>query len=302
MAQTPPLSNPNDNDDVIREMRAHYKTPARAKILGTIEYLEKRQLRVNKTDVFRAFNIPLRTGWRIVQDGSRTLHNSPVRVEPRGRKSKITPEQLRALDHFLQTHSFEGRRLRWLELAEQVGITGVCARTIATTLGNSYNYASCIACRVSWVSVSAAQNRWSLWNEWAAPGAVSSLAPRPIGNSFVDGWDFDIELNPNNSGQHLGELVTKLRSYFSSDPGHTYYISGAPQCPLPEVNMGAAITSAQFDYLFIQFYNNDYCSAYQLFQNDGGSFNYDSWVSYVANTPIRRLKMQSFSLVCLPLN
>ena len=126
---------------------------------------------------------------------------------------------------------------------------------------------------------------WSLWNEWAAPGAVSSLAPRPIGNSFVDGWDFDIESNPNNSGQYLGELVTKLRSYFSSDPSHTYYISGAPQCPLPETNMGAAIKSAKFDYLFIQFYNNDYCSAYQLFQNDGGSFNYDSWVSYIANTP-----------------
>jgi chitinase len=132
---------------------------------------------------------------------------------------------------------------------------------------------------------------WSLWNEWAAPGAVSSLAPRPIGNSFVDGWDFDIESNPNNSVQYLSELVTKLRSYFASDPGHTYYISGAPQCPLPEVNMGAAITSAQFDYLFIQFYNNDYCSAYQLFQNDGGSFNYDSWVSYVANTPSKNAKL-----------
>jgi hypothetical protein len=146
MAQTPPLSNPNDHDDVAREIRAHYKTPARAKVLGTIEYLEKRQLRVNKTDVFRAFNVPLRTGWRILQDGSRSLHNSPIRVEPRGRKLKITPKQLHALDYFLQTQGFNGRRLGWLQLAEQVRIIGVCARTIATTLGNSYNYASCISC------------------------------------------------------------------------------------------------------------------------------------------------------------
>ena len=42
---------------------------------------------------------------------------------------------------------------------------------------------------------------------------------------------------------------------------------------------------------FIQFYNNDYCSAYQLFQKDGGSFNYDSWVSYVANTPSKNAKL-----------
>jgi chitinase len=132
---------------------------------------------------------------------------------------------------------------------------------------------------------------WSLWNEWAAPGAVSADAPRPIGDTFVDGWDFDLEDNPNNSGSFLGELVTKLRSNFASDPDHTYYISGAPQCPLPEENMGDAITSAQFDWLFIQFYNNDYCSAYQLFQNDGGAFNYDDWVTYVAGTASASAKL-----------
>ncbi|RFU25413.1 hypothetical protein B7463_g10925, partial [Scytalidium lignicola] len=132
---------------------------------------------------------------------------------------------------------------------------------------------------------------WSLWNEWASPDVVSSEALRPIGNVFVDGWDFDIESNPNNSGQYLGELVKKLRAYIATDPNHTYYISGAPQCPIPEENMGAAIKSAQFDWLFIQFYNNDECSAYQLFNNDGGSFNYDSWVSYVSDTASANAKL-----------
>lgn len=132
---------------------------------------------------------------------------------------------------------------------------------------------------------------WSLWNEWAAPGAVDSNAPRPIGDSFVDGWDLDVESNPNNSGQYLGYLVTKLRSYFATDPSHKYYISAAPQCPLPEENMGQAIKSSQFDWLFIQFYNNDYCSAYQLFNGNGGTFNYDAWVSYVAGTPSSGAKL-----------
>ena len=132
---------------------------------------------------------------------------------------------------------------------------------------------------------------WSLFNEWAAPGVVSSSAPRPIGNTFVDGWDFDIESNPNDSGKYLGEVVKKLRAYIATDKTNTYYISGAPQCPLPEENMGAAITSAQFDWLFIQFYNNDACSAYQLFENAGGSFNYDSWVSYVKGTASKNAKL-----------
>lgn len=132
---------------------------------------------------------------------------------------------------------------------------------------------------------------WSLWNSYAAPNAVDSSAPRPLGTSYVDGWDFDIEDNPNNSGAYLGEVVTKLRSYFAQDTQHKYLISGAPQCPLPEANMGTAIKSSQFDYLFIQFYNNDYCSAYQEFQNDGGAFNYDDWVSYTAGTSSANAKL-----------
>lgn len=132
---------------------------------------------------------------------------------------------------------------------------------------------------------------WSLWNEWAAPSVVDSTAPRPIGDSFVDGWDFDVEANPNDSGKYLGEVVSKLRSNFASDTTNTYYISGAPQCPLPEENMGTAIQGAQFDWLYIQFYNNDECSAYQLFDNDGGTFNYDDWVTYVAGTPSESAKL-----------
>lgn len=135
---------------------------------------------------------------------------------------------------------------------------------------------------------------WSLWNEWAAPAAVDSSAPRPIGSSFVDGWDFDIESNPSNSGNYLGEVITKLRSYFPTDSSHTYYISGAPQCPLPEANMGTAITNSQFDYLFIQFYNNDYCSAFQLYNNDGGEgdhFNYDDWVTFIGKGKSKSAKL-----------
>jgi len=133
---------------------------------------------------------------------------------------------------------------------------------------------------------------YSLWNEWARPNGVDASAPRPIGDSYVDGWDLDIEKNPNGSGQYLDELVTALRSHFASDPDHHYYVTGAPQCPLPEANMGDAITKSQLDYIFIQFYNNDYCSAYQEFRKDtDGGFDYDDWVDYIRGTPSQDAKL-----------
>lgn len=125
---------------------------------------------------------------------------------------------------------------------------------------------------------------FTLWNSYASP-SVTSGAPRPFGDVFVNGWDLDIESNPNGQNTNYKYLVNKLRSFFPSDSSNTYYISGAPQCPLPEVNMGDAIDNSKFDYLFIQFYNNDYCSAYQFVRPDGGKgdgFNFDVWESYVS--------------------
>jgi chitinase len=125
---------------------------------------------------------------------------------------------------------------------------------------------------------------FTLWNSYANP-AVTTGGPRPFGEVFVNGWDLDIESDPNGNSQYYKYLVTKLRSFFPTDSSHTYYISGAPQCPLPEANMGDAIDHSQFDYLFIQFYNND-CSAYQFVRpdnGDSGSFDFDAWESSVAS-------------------
>lgn len=50
--------------------------------------------------------------------------------------------------------------------------------------------------------------------------------------------------------------------------------------------MGDAITTSQFDYLFIQFYNNP-CSAWQWFATEAEgwtAFNYDDWVTYTMGT------------------
>lgn len=120
-------------------------------------------------------------------------------------------------------------------------------------------------------------------NLWDAYGnAGNGSVPRPFGSTFVNGWDFDIEANSGN--QYYQYLIAKLRSNFASDPSNTYYITGAPQCPIPEPNMNVIITNSQFDYLWIQFYNNPGCSV-------NTNINYNDWKTNIANTPSANAKL-----------
>lgn len=112
-------------------------------------------------------------------------------------------------------------------------------------------------------------------NLWQAYGnTVNTSVARPFGNSFVNGWDFDIE--SNNGNEYYQYMISTLRSKFASDAANKYYITGAPQCPIPEPNMGEIISAAQFDYLWVQFYNNEGCSV-------DGPINFDDWKTYISN-------------------
>ena len=121
------------------------------------------------------------------------------------------------------------------------------------------------------------QNLWEAYGNTAG-GSV----PRPFGTSFVNGFDFDIESNSGN--EYYQYMISTLRSNFASDSSHTYYITGAPQCPIPEPNMGEIVTAAQFDYLWVQFYNNPYCS-------NPNTLNYNDWVTYLSGTPSQNAKI-----------
>jgi chitinase len=50
--------------------------------------------------------------------------------------------------------------------------------------------------------------------------------------------------------------------------------------------MGEVISSSQFDYLLVQFYNNNnYTHPCSTGFNGNAPFNYDQWVSFIAGTP-----------------
>ncbi|KAM0474792.1 hypothetical protein ACHAPX_007313 [Trichoderma viride] len=117
-----------------------------------------------------------------------------------------------------------------------------------------------------------------LWDAYGNSGNTS--VHRPFGNVFVNGWDFDLE-NPDGH-EFYPHLISTLRSNFAKDPSNKYYITGAPQCPLPEANMGDAIQNSVFDYLFVQFYNNPQrCSL-----NVPGNLplNWGEWTTFLSST------------------
>ncbi|KAH8811252.1 glycoside hydrolase family 18 protein [Xylogone sp. PMI_703] len=133
-----------------------------------------------------------------------------------------------------------------------------------------------------------------LWESYGNSG--NTTVPRPFGNVAVDGFDFDIEVNLGSS-QYYQYMVSTLRSNFASDPSKKYYITGAPQCPIPEPNMGIIIGNATFDYIWVQFYNNNNgldnipFESCALGINGGAPFNYDEWVSFIAGTPSANAKI-----------
>ncbi len=127
-----------------------------------------------------------------------------------------------------------------------------------------------------------------LWDSYGNSG--NTTVQRPFGNHFVNGFDFDIEVS--SGAAYYPAMISELRSKFATDPSHAYYITGAPQCPIPEPNMGTIIENAVFDYLFVQFYNNNnYTYPCALPFNGNAAFNYDQWVSFTSTTQSSNAKI-----------
>ncbi|KAK8912472.1 hypothetical protein H634G_06311 [Metarhizium anisopliae BRIP 53293] len=122
-----------------------------------------------------------------------------------------------------------------------------------------------------------------LWDSYGNSG--NKTVQRPFGSNFVNGFDFDIEVN-GGSSQYYQYMIAKLRANFASDKSNTYLITGAPQCPIPEPNMGVIISNSVFDHLYVQFYNNNnYTVPCALGINGNAPFNYNNWTSFIADTP-----------------
>ena len=85
----------------------------------------------------------------------------------------------------------------------------------------------------------------------------------------MDGFDID---NENHNTSYYETFASALRQQFASDPTKTYYLSAAPQCPLPDesIPLGAM---TQADFVWVQFYNNPSCNL----DSDGFQASFAAW-------------------------
>ena len=135
-----------------------------------------------------------------------------------------------------------------------------------------------------------------LWPAFGPVSAKKSGIPRPWGDAGVDGFDFDIENLmdpvPQNDYQSSGyaAMVTHFKNdLFPTDKSKSYYISGAPQCTIPDSHLSDVLASAWFDFFSIQFYNTPSCSARAAINKAKGKgtddISYKTWTTQKSLNP-----------------
>ncbi|KAK6162270.1 hypothetical protein DH2020_002111 [Rehmannia glutinosa] len=103
---------------------------------------------------------------------------------------------------------------------------------------------------------------------------------RPLGDTVLDGVDFDIE---GGTSQHWDELATFLSNY--GKRGIKVILSVAPQCPFPDAWVGGALKTGLFDCIWVQFYNNPPC---QYISGDVANLE-NSWKTWISTIPAKKI-------------
>jgi len=115
----------------------------------------------------------------------------------------------------------------------------------------------------------------TLWNLFGAGNETTGL--RPFGpNVTIDGFDID---NENHHTTYYNTFATALRSHMTHDTKKKYYISAAPQCPIPDESTPPQLLH-QADFIFVQFYNNPSCNI----NSPGFQASVQAWSKLLANS------------------
>jgi len=115
----------------------------------------------------------------------------------------------------------------------------------------------------------------TLWNLFGAGDGLDEDL-RPFGTDvIIDGFDLD---NEDHSTEHYDTFATALREQFDTDDSKTYYLSAAPQCPIPDesIPLGAL---QQADFVWVQFYNNPSCNI----DAPGFQQRFKAWSDFLAS-------------------
>ncbi|KAK7337998.1 hypothetical protein VNO77_18592 [Canavalia gladiata] len=116
-----------------------------------------------------------------------------------------------------------------------------------------------------------------IWNNFL--GGKSSS--RPLGDAVLDGVDFDIEVGDGEA--FYANLARRLTQH--SQGGRKVYLTAAPQCPFPDQHQKGALSTGLFDYIWIQFYNNDPCQ----FDSSNPSKFQQSWNQWISSIKVSKI-------------
>jgi chitinase len=120
-----------------------------------------------------------------------------------------------------------------------------------------------------------------VWNSFGSDFTTGN--DRPFDTAVIDGIDLDIEsdVSDDQKQAYFPDFITELRTKSSN----SWKISAAPQCVVPDAHFNTYIQSSWFDYIFVQLYNTDGCSARDLVATPALSSNtFDKWVSGALST------------------
>ncbi|EEB93590.1 hypothetical protein MPER_07725, partial [Moniliophthora perniciosa FA553] len=108
---------------------------------------------------------------------------------------------------------------------------------------------------------------------------------RPFDDAILDGIDLDIE---GGTSVHYAAFVNAIRSY-TKGANKKYYITAAPQCVFPDAALGEVLNSAEFDAVYVQFYNNP-CGLTHF--SDATNWNFGLWDDWARSTsPNKNVKV-----------
>ena len=133
---------------------SHYDTPKKVELKTQIEGYNRRgptDTTPTKSSIYRRVEVPYGSSYRLQNaQNVRRVGSVPEHPETRGRRSKLTPKDLKTVEELIRNYGNVKRRLNWKELVHEADLD-CSGRTLRRHMG-SLDFRRCIACRATWVS------------------------------------------------------------------------------------------------------------------------------------------------------
>ena len=136
--------------EVENNVCVHKDTHLKAKVQGAHQYLSAKGIPHDVRDIFKEFGVRSeRAGYKMLEEeaSSRKRHHISEINDTRGRKSKVTGEQVREANQILQQSDLEleEKIYTWKQIATEVGAE-VIDRIMHNILRKTLNYEKCLTC------------------------------------------------------------------------------------------------------------------------------------------------------------